>query len=989
MKRFVKTKEPLLGLPKGFTEVEYLESTGTQYIDTGVIAKSGLSTILSFEYTSITSTASMLDARSGNNRFYLCHSGAPSSTYYFYYGYGSAYQSSVVPASNTKYLIETNLSVGAQSMKVNGTQILTGTDSTNYNLNVNLYLFGMNYSTPQYLAKAKLYSCKILDDGTLIRDYIPAIDSSGRPCMYDLVEKKAYYNKATSGDEFIYGKQIIPVEYLESSGTQYIDTGYVPSNTTGQYAKMQYTAISNGVTFGGMISGNGVVGPYFATSTTNIGWWIRWGTNEPRVIASTPTTTNTYEMYLNFNNDRIARVDNIIIENSLGSISGNYPSLTLFRRNFSSGYAYLSGKIFSYKITEGTNLVRDMIPVIDENNVGYMFDKITHILYEYKGTDSFSYGKKVYIPKLRLVEERVRTKDLPNGFTEVEYLASTGSQYIDTGIKLSSNSKVDLMYMPVSNISTNGHVFGARDVASAGGGYGIGIISSRYIFDYNSRVTASNVSIGFTTKYRFVKDKASNKIYADGSEVFSQDNTAQTFSLNYNAYLFRINDAGSSSAASRYGRVYYCKIWDNGILIRDYIPCLDAFGVPCFFDKVEKKAYYNNGTGDFTYGREIIPVEYIENTGSSYIDTLYKPNSNTKVETKIKMKETTSAFKWLFLSRNQTVAGDGYGFGAGSGGVITSEYNNRQTETGKLISGTTYTIVKDKNVCRYNDKVLTNPTSTFTVNYNMPIFGLNDAGTMVSGVYPLAELYYFRIYDNNELIRDFIPAIDQNNNAYLFDKISHTYFENAGSGSFSYGEKVYKRRLRLTSEPWYTKKYDLLTYLEATGTQWINTDLKGNLNTKIEAKVYSQKASSSDSGYGIAGDFTTSTKAITMPFNFVGDALYSRFGDKAITSGIQQQDGTYTFAVDKNGYYVDGTKIANFNTTTSFTTGGTIMLFGFTGLGRNYLKGKMYYCKIWNDTTLVGYFRPAKRKSDNKYGMLDMVTRQFYTNAGTGDFTGE
>ena len=31
--------------------------------------------------------------------------------------------------------------------------------------------------------------------------------------------------------------------------------------------------------------------------------------------------------------------------------------------------------------------------------------------------------------------------------------------------------------------------------------------------------------------------------------------------------------------------------------------------------------------------------------------------------------------------------------------------------------------------------------------------------------------------------------------------------------------------------------YDLLTYLEATGTQWINTDLKGNLNTKIEAKV--------------------------------------------------------------------------------------------------------------------------------------------------------
>ena len=35
MKRFIKTLEPLSGLPNGFTEVEYLESTGTQYIDTG------------------------------------------------------------------------------------------------------------------------------------------------------------------------------------------------------------------------------------------------------------------------------------------------------------------------------------------------------------------------------------------------------------------------------------------------------------------------------------------------------------------------------------------------------------------------------------------------------------------------------------------------------------------------------------------------------------------------------------------------------------------------------------------------------------------------------------------------------------------------------------------------------------------------------------------------------------------------------------------
>ena len=167
--------------------VEYLESTGTQYIDTGIVAKSGIKSILNFEYTSITDTASMLDARSGNNRLYLCHVGKPSDIFYFYFGYGSATQSSTVPTVNTRYLVETDLSVGSQSMKVNGTSIATGSSSTSYNLGVNLYLFGMNYSTPQYLAFAKLYCCKITEGSTLVRDFIPCIDENNVPYMFDKV----------------------------------------------------------------------------------------------------------------------------------------------------------------------------------------------------------------------------------------------------------------------------------------------------------------------------------------------------------------------------------------------------------------------------------------------------------------------------------------------------------------------------------------------------------------------------------------------------------------------------------------------------------------------------------------------------------------------------------------------------------------------------------------------------------------------------------
>ena len=269
------------------------------------------------------------------------------------------------------------------------------------------YMFGRNANgTASNFFIGRIYDCQIKDNGTLVRDFIPAIDENNVPYMFDKVTHSAFLNAGTGN--FTYGSELdlkdkvrfiqddIPniykkVRYIEASGTQYIDTGYTPTNTTGQYAKMQYTTVNNAVTFGGMVSGNGVVGPYYATSSGGY-WWIRWGTNEPKVAASSPTTTDTYEMYLNFNNDRIAKVNNITLSNNLGSISGNYPTITLFRRNFSAGYAYLSGKIYSYKITSGTTLVGDFIPVVRKaDNKPGMYDKVTKQFFTNQGTGEFTY----------------------------------------------------------------------------------------------------------------------------------------------------------------------------------------------------------------------------------------------------------------------------------------------------------------------------------------------------------------------------------------------------------------------------------------------------------------------------------------------------------------------------------------------------------------------------------------------------------------------
>lgn len=69
-----------------------------------------------------------------------------------------------------------------------------------------------------------------------LRDYQPVLDSNNIPCLLDKKNKKYYYNKGTG--DFLYGGIQTPkdgyteIEYIESNGTQYIDTEVIPTTNT-------------------------------------------------------------------------------------------------------------------------------------------------------------------------------------------------------------------------------------------------------------------------------------------------------------------------------------------------------------------------------------------------------------------------------------------------------------------------------------------------------------------------------------------------------------------------------------------------------------------------------------------------------------------------------------------------------------------------------------------------------------------------------------
>ena len=100
-------------------------------------------------------------------------------------------------------------SIHLESGKIEFDQTIYGTTTIGNTAepNQNIYLFALHaeWMNPQIMdyCKERIYSTKIYDSDTLVRDYIPVIDSTSRPCLFDKVGKECYYNQGTG--EFLWG----------------------------------------------------------------------------------------------------------------------------------------------------------------------------------------------------------------------------------------------------------------------------------------------------------------------------------------------------------------------------------------------------------------------------------------------------------------------------------------------------------------------------------------------------------------------------------------------------------------------------------------------------------------------------------------------------------------------------------------------------------------------------------------------------------------
>ena len=180
----------------------------------------------------------------------------------------------------------------------------------------------------------------------------------------------------------------IEVEYLESSGAQYIDTGVTPP-----YAATVAFAAKVGVS-----TNDGTRRFLCASSNSNnnhyteIGGNMRFGVgrNYCNVTLQVSKLYDTETVFVPTKFDASIIVDGTTYTaSSTASVTSNWYRLVLFR--ITAQYTGSHQMLGPVRISVNSNVVRDFIPV-RKDSVGYMFDKVTRTMYSNAGTGSFILG---------------------------------------------------------------------------------------------------------------------------------------------------------------------------------------------------------------------------------------------------------------------------------------------------------------------------------------------------------------------------------------------------------------------------------------------------------------------------------------------------------------------------------------------------------------------------------------------------------------------
>ena len=195
---------------------------------------------------------------------------------------------------------------------------------------------------------------------------------------------------------------------------------------------------------------------------------------------------------------------------------------------------------------------------------------------------------------------------LPAGYTRLEFLESTGTQWVSTGIVPTSRAGFRVRLSgPLSTGSGWGYLFGTQN-ASGGTRFYLAH-STRFVAGFGADVLSNVQSV--ENEWLEVNYGNSGKFNIGSTSINLQP---LNFAPLYEFLLFRMAYRGNSpSDPTKPIRVFAFELTEDAKIVCNMVPALDPTGAPCMFDLVGRQPYYNSGTGDFTYpGKETTATTY-------------------------------------------------------------------------------------------------------------------------------------------------------------------------------------------------------------------------------------------------------------------------------------------------------------------------------------------------------------------------------------------
>ena len=650
-------------LPADYTLIDYIEAKDGQYLDTGIIGAAGIKVRIDFAWTDDGSLYNddwtMLGSRNGDTRFFpvhLCYQQnlKDSGPEMVSFGFGTFYRTTAEARRNVRHEVVADLSnAAAIQIYTNSVNVYSKNHSGSSGISTGrtMFLFAANIDgSVKQNAKGRVYGLRIMQKNgsggfDIVRDYIPAKNPSGVAGLFDKVLGE--FSTSQTAIPFTAGAELPRpaslVEWVESDGNGpssshlWIDTEVIARS--GLRSDIDFALKDNPAsdTDRGILSSRGAHESdtrfylaYHFKGNFVYGYqrlFHNGADNANEKAAVVPAAQNTrYRIVSNLStNFQSVTVNGAELHKDGVPYKADYFTtgnpLTLFCYSETGSRSLFSAvRLYSLKISDGDEPLRDYIPCIADNNKAGLYDRVSErVFFPKAGTSgaagSFNLESAVgpvtnsptaTPPTARYayiqadgtddyIDLGIVAKDGTKMFAEMEWVSILSDRVFCGARKDDGNTRF-FLYSSYQNVQRYGYAADNPTVKKNGEAV-TQRTGVRYRVTSQFEAGAQTISIQRQDNGAWVDDAA------------NADTSAGPVDTGLPLYLFARNKYGEVADCFCAARVYSLKLWQkdgNGDyqLVRNLVPAKTSDDEAALWDRVSETWFRNGGTGALSHGAE-------------------------------------------------------------------------------------------------------------------------------------------------------------------------------------------------------------------------------------------------------------------------------------------------------------------------------------------------------------------------------------------------